>query len=72
MTATKNKFQFVETVEENLGFWDHDNRKEPKKARELYRTLSTPSLDDLKAMIQMNLMKKNSVTAEDINLAAKS
>ena len=33
---------------------------------------ATPSLDDLKAMIQINLFKNDSVTTEDINLAAKA
>jgi len=42
-----------------------------KKAKTLYCAFSTPSLDDLKAMIRMNLIKNNSVTTEDINLAAR-
>jgi len=38
----------------------------------LYRTPGMPSLDDLKAMVQMNLIKNNSGTTEDITLAAKA
>jgi len=43
-----------------------------QQARELYRTLGTLSLDDMKAMMQMNLIKNNSVTTEDINLTSKA
>jgi hypothetical protein len=70
--STTNKFQFVETVKENLGFLTPRQQERAKKARALYRALGTPSLDDLKAMIRMNLIKNNSVTTEDINSAARA
>ena len=70
--TTTNKFQFVETVEENLGFLTPRQQERAKKARALYRALGTPSLDDLKAMIRMNLINNNSVTTKDINLAARA
>ena len=65
--TTTNKFQFVETFEENLS---SRQQERANKARALYRALGTPSSDDLKAMNRMNLIKNNSVTTEDINLAA--
>jgi len=54
-----------------MGFFETRTTRKSQKARVLYHTLGTPSLDDLKAMIRMNLIKNNSVTTEDINLAAK-
>ena len=34
--------------------------------------MGTPTLDNLKAIIQMNLIKNNVVTMYDVNLAMKS
>jgi hypothetical protein len=34
--------------------------------------MGTPTVDDLKAMIRMNLIKNNVVTTEDVNLATKA
>jgi hypothetical protein len=34
--------------------------------------MGTPTVDDLKAMIRMNLIKNNIVTADDVNLATKA
>jgi len=70
--TTTNKFQFVETVEENLGFFTPRQQERAKKARAFYRALGTPSLDELKAMIRLNLIKNNSITTEDINLAGRA
>jgi len=50
--TTTNKFQFLETVEENLGFLTPPQQeRRSQKARALYHALGTPSLDDLKAII---------------------
>ena len=35
MTATKNKFQFVETVEENLGFLRPRQQERAKKGKRI-------------------------------------
>jgi hypothetical protein len=43
-----------------------------KKARELLEAMGIPTVDDLKAMIRMNLIKNNVVTTEDVNLATKA
>ena len=66
------QFQFVDSVEENLVFFTPREQERAKKAKALYCAFSTPSLDDLKAMIRMNLIKNNSITTEDINLAARA
>jgi hypothetical protein len=34
--------------------------------------MGTPTVDDLKAMIHMNLIKNNVVTMDDVNLAEKA
>ena len=38
----------------------------------LYHAIGTPTIKDLKAMIQINLIKNNQVTTEDVNLATKA
>ena len=47
-------------------------QKRAYRARELYDTMGTPTVDDLKAMIRMNLIRNNIVTTEDVNLAEKA
>jgi hypothetical protein len=47
-------------------------KEKVKKARELLEVMGLPTVDDLKAMIQMNLIKNCKVTTEDVNLAMKA
>jgi hypothetical protein len=42
-----------------------------KMAQDLYHSLGTPSINDLKAVIRMNCIKNNPVTISDVNLAEK-
>jgi hypothetical protein len=69
---TKRPYQFLNTLEENLGFLSPRQQKRAKIARELYEAMGTPTVDDLKAMIWMNLIKNNVVTTDDVNLAIKA
>jgi hypothetical protein len=69
---TKKPYQFVSTVKENLKFLSPRQQKRARRARELYETMGTPTVDDLKAMTSMNLIKNNVVTTDDINLATKA
>jgi hypothetical protein len=69
---TKKPHQFLNTLEENLGFLSPRQQKRAKIARELYEAMGTPTVDDLKAMIRMNLIKNNVVTTDDVNLATKA
>jgi hypothetical protein len=39
------------------------------KAREIYHTLGTPSIQDFKAIINMNVIRDNPVTIEDVNIS---
>jgi hypothetical protein len=70
--TTKKPYQFLNTLEENLAFLSPRQRKRAKLARELYEAMGTPTVDDLKAMIRMNLIKNNVVTTADVNLATKA
>jgi hypothetical protein len=64
-----NNYQFVNAVEENKLFYTSRQFERAKRARELYNTLGTPSLKDFKTIIQMNFIKDNPVTIEDVNIA---
>jgi hypothetical protein len=59
-------------MEDNLKFLSKRQQKRAKQARELYKAMGTPTVDDLKAMIHMNLIKNNVVTTDDVNLATKT
>ena len=37
----------------------------------MYHAVGAPSLDDLKAMIRMNLIHNNKITTKDVNLVLK-
>ena len=67
-----DKAQFVNTIEENMRFLSPRQKERVKKAQKLYEAMGTPTMDDLKAMIRMNLIRNNEVTTEDINLAVKT
>ena len=49
-----------------------ETKKREKQARELYEAIGTTTVDDLKAVIWMNLIKNNVVTTEDVNLSTKA
>jgi hypothetical protein len=65
-------YQFLNTLEDNLKFLSPRQQKRAKKARELYEAMGAPTMDDLKAMIRLNLIKNNQVTTDDVNLATKA
>ena len=68
----KHQFQFVNTQAENMKFLSARQQKRAKLARELFESLGTPTVDDKKTMIRMNLIKNNVVTTDDVNLATKA
>ena len=63
--------QNITTVEENHTFYTSRQYDKAKRARDLYHALGTPSVDDMKAVIRMNLIANNPVTTKDIVLAEK-
>jgi hypothetical protein len=59
----------MNSVEENKAFYTHRQFERAKRARDLYHAIGTPSLDDFRAIIRMNIIRNNPVTTEDIQLA---
>jgi hypothetical protein len=68
----KKPNQFLTTVKDNMKFLSKRQQERAKRARELLEVMGIPTVDDLKAMIRMNLIKNNVVTTEDVNLAMKA
>jgi hypothetical protein len=68
---TNQPHQFMNSVNENMQFISPRQQKRAHRARDLYVAMGTPTVDDLKAMIRMNLIKNNEVTTTDVNLAEK-
>ena len=67
----KNEIQMVNTIEENKAFYTHQQYEKAKRARELYHAIGTPSIQDFKAIICMNMIANNPVTIEDIDIAER-
>jgi hypothetical protein len=42
-----------------------------KEARKLYHIVGTPTMDNFKLLLWMNIIKNSPVTVEDINIAEK-
>jgi hypothetical protein len=61
--------QFVNTIDKNKTFFTTQQVDKAKQARELYHALGTPSIQDFKAILCMNLIANNPVTTEDIEIA---
>ena len=70
-TEVQHNMQLLQTVKENMKFLSERQQLKVKKARELLHAMGTPTVDDLKAMIRMNLIRNNQVTTDDVNLAEK-
>jgi hypothetical protein len=66
----KKPYQFLTTVKDNMKFISKRQQERVKKARELLKVMGLPMVDDLKAMIRMNLIKNCVVITEDVNLVA--
>jgi hypothetical protein len=70
--STSNQSHLIHTLEQNLKYLSPRQQKRAHKARELYDAMGTPTVEDLKAMIRMNLIRNNKVTTKDVNLAVKA
>eukprot|EP00957_Ditylum_brightwellii_P018392 1384294-Ditylum_brightwellii.AAC.1 len=62
----------MNTVEENITFLTPRQQEQAKVSHKTLEVLGTPSIQDLKAMIQMNLIRNNKVTTKDVNLAEQA
>jgi hypothetical protein len=70
--SISSQSHLIQTLEENLKYLSPRQRARAHKARALYDAMGTPTVEDLKAMIQMNLIRNNKVTTKDVNLAVKA
>jgi hypothetical protein len=69
--GTNIEAQFINTLEENKKFYTQHQFEQAKRARELFHSLGTPLINDMKALIRMNTIKNNPVTTEDVDIAKK-
>ena len=56
-------------IEDNLRYMSERQRNSAKRAREAFQALGTPTVEDFKAMLRMNLIRNAKITTNDINLA---
>ena len=71
MGVTK-RWQFVETVSDNLKLLSVRQQNRAKQARRVYQALGSPDPDALKAIIRMNLIRNNKITTKDVLLAERT
>ena len=69
--ANGEKYCFIETVEEKKLFYSERQVARAKAAREFYHAVGSPSMNDIRAIIRMNLIKNNPITIKDIELMKK-
>ena len=67
-TAASN---LVSTVKENRDGFTKRQFQDAKRARSLYHKLGCPTVENMKHILRMNLIKNCPVTTEDINIAEK-
>ena len=61
----------VSTVTENRKGYTLRQFERAKQARKLYHIVGTPTIENFKSLIRMNIIKNCPVTVEDINIAEK-
>jgi hypothetical protein len=67
----KKQSHLINTVKENRVGYTQRQFEQAKRARELYHTVGTPTVESFKALIKMNAIKNCPVTTEDVNNAKK-
>ena len=68
----RQEYQFMNTREENMKCPISRQQNLAKKVQELYKAMGTTTVDDLKAMIRMNLINNNEVATDNVNLDTKA
>ena len=58
----------MNTLEQNLNYPSPRKQKRAKQYQELYKAMGNSTVDDLKAMIWINIIKNNGVTMDDVSL----
>ena len=72
MDYEKKNIQMMNVVQDNLNYMSERQQKRAKAVRKAFQAIGTPTTQDFKAMIRMNLIRNAKVTTEDINLAEKA
>ena len=68
----EKNIQLTNIVTDNLKYMSERQRKRAKAARKVFQAVGTPTTQDLKSIIRMNLIKNMEITTEDVNLAKKA
>ena len=74
VAKTKNKVlkhTFVATVKDNIEGYSKNEVDGARRARKLYHAIGCPTIENLKHIIRMNLIRNCPVTTEDINNAER-
>ena len=66
------KVQLLNTVSDNLRLMSNRQQERAKSARKAFQAIGTPTPQDFKAMIRMNLIKNAEITTKDIDMAEKA
>jgi hypothetical protein len=61
----------VTTVTENKSGYTQRQFERAKEARRLYHIVGTPTVENFKSLLRMNVIKNCPVTTEDVNIAEK-
>ena len=62
----------MNTLEEILNYLSLIQKKRAKKSQGLYKAMRTPTVDNLKTMIQMNITKNKVLAADNVNLTTNA
>ena len=65
--VTKKHYQIMNELEETFNCL---SLRQQEQDWELYKAMGNPMLDDLKEIIEMNIIKNNVVTTDDVDLAS--
>ena len=70
-TEKSGESHLIGTVTENRKGYTLRQFERAKEARKLYHIVGTPTMDNFKSLLRMNIIKNCPVTVEDINIAEK-
>ena len=70
-SKVKGKNNLVNTVAENRKGYTLRQFERAKKARALYHIIGTPTVENFKALLKMNVIKNCPVTSEDVTMAER-
>jgi hypothetical protein len=68
---TEGTSNLISTVAENKKGYTTRQFERAKEARKLYHIVGTPTMENFKSLLQMNIIKNCPVTVEDVNIADK-